>query len=74
MVGLLGGEDWGVGGEREVDAGIRNQIRLELGQVDVQRAVEPKRRWQEGKGKRDSSDSSTVSELPYSTLQNRPNY
>lgn len=44
MVGLLGGDDGRVGGEREVDARVRHQVGLELRQVYVQRAVETERR------------------------------
>ena len=40
VVGLLGRDDRRVGGQREVDARVRHQVRLELGQVDVQGAVE----------------------------------
>ena len=41
MVGLLGRDDGGVGGEHEVDAGVRHQVGLELGDVHVEGAVEP---------------------------------
>ncbi len=40
MVGLLCGDDWGVGGKHEVDTGVGHQVGLELGDVDVQGAVE----------------------------------
>ena len=43
VVGLLGRDDRSVGGQREVDARIRHQVGLELGQVDVQGAVEAQR-------------------------------
>ena len=43
MVGLLGADDRGVGHQREVDAGVRHQVRLELRQVDVQGAVKPRK-------------------------------
>ena len=43
VVGLLGGDDGGVGNEREVDAGERHQVGLELRQVHVERAVEAQR-------------------------------
>ena len=39
MVGLLGRDDWSVGGEHEVDPGVRNQIGLELRDVDVESAI-----------------------------------
>ena len=44
LVGGLGGRDDGrIGDEREVDAGVRDQVGLELVQVDVERAVEAER-------------------------------
>ena len=43
VVGLLGGDDRGVGGQREVDSWVGHQVGLELGQVDVQGAVKPER-------------------------------
>ena len=42
VVGLLGGDDWGVGGEHEVDSGVGDQVGLEFGDVHVQGAVETK--------------------------------
>ena len=44
VVGLLGRDDRGVGREREVDARVRHQVGLELGEVDVEGTVEPERR------------------------------
>ena len=38
--GLGGGDDRGVGDEREVDTGVGDQVGLELVQVDVEGAVE----------------------------------
>ena len=43
MIGLLGGDDGRVSGEREVDPRVRDQVGLELGQVNVEGAVEPER-------------------------------
>ena len=40
VVGLLGGDDGRVGGERKVDARVRHQIGLELGQVNIEGTVE----------------------------------
>ena len=40
MVGLLGGDDGGVGGQGEVDTGVGHQVGLELRQIHVQGAVE----------------------------------
>lgn len=39
MVSLLRGDDWGVGGEHEVDAGVGHQVGLELGHIHVQGTV-----------------------------------
>ena len=43
MVGLLGGDDWGVCSQREVDTWVWHQVGLELRQIDVQGAIEPQR-------------------------------
>ena len=44
LVGGLGsGDDGGIGDEREVDAGVRDQVGLELVQIDVEGAVEAER-------------------------------
>ena len=43
VVGLLGGDDWSVGGEREVDAWVGHQVGLELGQIHVEGAVKAQR-------------------------------
>ena len=40
VVGLLGGDDGGVGGEHEVDARVGDEVGLELSNVDVESAVE----------------------------------
>jgi len=40
VVRLFGRHDRSVGGQREVDARIWNEVRLEFGQVDVQSSVE----------------------------------
>ena len=40
VVGLLGGDDGRVAREHEVDTRVRHEVRLELGDVDVERAVE----------------------------------
>mmetsp|Transcript_23795 Transcript_23795/g.51450 ORF Transcript_23795/g.51450 Transcript_23795/m.51450 type:complete len:498 (+) Transcript_23795:382-1875(+) len=42
VVGLLRRDDGRVRGEHEVDAGVGHQVRLELGHVDIKRAVEAK--------------------------------
>ena len=38
--GLVGGDDGGVGNQREVDTGVGDQVGLELVQVDVERTIE----------------------------------
>ena len=38
---LLGGDDWGVCGQGEVDSGVGHQVGLELSQIDVEGAIEP---------------------------------
>ena len=43
MPSLFGRDDRRVGDQREVDARVRHQVRLELGQVDVQGALEAQR-------------------------------
>lgn len=40
---LSSGDDWGVGDQREMDSGIRNQVGLEFVQVDVQGSIESQR-------------------------------
>lgn len=48
LVGCLGGrDDWGVSDEGEVDTRVRNEVGLELVQVDIEGAVES-----EGSGNR----------------------
>ena len=39
VVGLLGGDDWGVGGQGEVDTWVGHQVGLELGQIDVEGTI-----------------------------------
>ena len=41
MIGFLSRDDWGVGGQGEVDTGIRHQVGLELRQIHVQGTIEP---------------------------------
>ena len=48
VVGLLGGDDGGVGGEHEVDAGVGDEVGLELGNVDVEGAIKAKGGGQRG--------------------------
>jgi hypothetical protein len=40
VVGLLGGDDGGVRGEHEVDAGVGDEVGLELSDVDIKSTVE----------------------------------
>jgi len=48
MVGLLGGDDRSVRGEHEMDTGVRHQVGLEFGDVDVQGTIETKGGGQRG--------------------------
>ena len=48
VVGLLGRDDRGVGAEREVDTRVRDQVRLELGEIDVEGTVEAEGRRHRG--------------------------
>jgi len=43
VVGLLGRDDWGIGGEREVDTWVWDQVSLELGEIDVEGTIEAER-------------------------------
>jgi len=43
VVGLFGGDDWSVGGEREVDTWVWYQVGLELGKVNVEGTIESER-------------------------------
>ena len=43
VVGLLSGDDWGVGGQREMDTWVRYQVGLEFSQIDVEGAVKSQR-------------------------------
>ena len=40
VVGLLSGDDGGVGGKHEVDAGVGHQVGLELSDIHVQGTIE----------------------------------
>jgi len=40
VVGLLSGDDWGVGAQHEVDSGVGDQVGLELGDIDVEGTIE----------------------------------
>jgi len=40
VVGLLGRDDWGVSGEREVDTWVGDQVSLELGEIDIESTIE----------------------------------
>eukprot|EP00343_Euplotes_focardii_P008112 CAMPEP_0205819214 /NCGR_PEP_ID=MMETSP0206-20130828/1483_1 /ASSEMBLY_ACC=CAM_ASM_000279 /TAXON_ID=36767 /ORGANISM="Euplotes focardii, Strain TN1" /LENGTH=491 /DNA_ID=CAMNT_0053112525 /DNA_START=126 /DNA_END=1602 /DNA_ORIENTATION=+ len=53
VVGLLRGDDRGEGGEHEVDTRVRHQVRLELGDVNVEGTVEAEGR---GEGRHDLAD------------------
>ena len=53
VVSLLGRDDWSVRREHEVDARVRHQVRLELGNVHVQGSVESEGRREGGNDLRD---------------------
>jgi len=55
VVGLLGGDDRGVGDEGKVDSRVWHQVGLELGQIDVEGTIESERG---GDGTDDLSDQS----------------
>merc|ERR1711866_5574 len=40
VVGLLSGDDWGIGGEHEVDSWVWHQVGLELSDIDVEGTIE----------------------------------
>ena len=40
MIGLLGRDDWSIGGEREVDTWVWYQVGLELSEIDVEGTIE----------------------------------
>jgi hypothetical protein len=43
VVGFLGGDDWSVGDQWEMDPWVWDQVSLELCQIDVQSTIEPQR-------------------------------
>ena len=43
MVGLLSGDNWSVGDQREVDPGVGHQVGLELCEIHVKSTVESQR-------------------------------
>lgn len=45
---LVRADDWRIRGQHEVDAGVRHQVGLELGDVDVQGPIESERGGQTG--------------------------
>jgi hypothetical protein len=55
VVGLLGGDDWGVGDQREMDTRVRYQVSLELSQINVEGTIESER---SGDGRNNLSDES----------------
>merc|ERR1719326_2030235 len=40
VVGLLSGDDWGIGGEHEMDTWVWHQVSLELSDIDVKGTIE----------------------------------
>jgi len=55
MVGLLGRDDWRVGGNHEMNTGIGHQVGLELGDVNVEGTIESERSGQGGDHLRDKT-------------------
>jgi len=53
VVGLLSGDDGGVGREHEMDTGIWHEVGLELGDIDVEGTIEPEGGGQRGDNLRD---------------------
>ena len=43
VVSLLSRDDWGVGGQREMDTWVGHQVGLELSEIDIEGAIESKR-------------------------------
>ena len=48
MVGLLGRDDGSIRGKHEVDTGVRDQVGLELGDINIQGTIEPQGGGQRG--------------------------
>merc|ERR1719384_210781 len=55
VVSLLGGDDWGVGGEHEMDTRVGHQVSLELSDIDVEGTIESEGGSQGGDDLRDQS-------------------
>jgi hypothetical protein len=43
VVNFIGGKDWSIRAQHEVDSGIRNQVGLEFVDIDIQRTLESQR-------------------------------
>ena len=43
VVSLLGGDDWSISSQREVDPGVGHQVGLELSQINIQSTVKSER-------------------------------
>jgi len=55
VVSLLGGDDWSIGREHEMDSGVWHQVGLELGDIDVKGTVESEGSGQGGDNLSDES-------------------
>ena len=55
VVSLLSRDDWGVGGEHEMDTWVRHQVSLELSDIDVKGTIESEGGGQGGDDLRDES-------------------
>ena len=55
VVGLLSGDDWGVGGKHEMDTWVWHQVGLELSDIDVEGTIESEGGGEGGDDLRDQS-------------------
>jgi len=55
VVSLLGGDDWGVRGEHEMDTGVRDEVGLELSHINVKGTIESEGGSEGGDNLRDES-------------------
>jgi hypothetical protein len=46
VIGILCADNWRIRADREVDPRLRDEVGLELGEIDVERAIEGERRRQ----------------------------
>jgi hypothetical protein len=53
VIGFLGGDNWSIRGQHEMDSRIWDQVGLEFSDIDVQGSVESQRGGQRGDNLRD---------------------